>query len=129
MVADRLPAADWCDGAAEAVFAGGPPALWLSALCVFQPGGWVALAVTPTRHLLAAQAAAVALTAGHAENLWEHYAADAWIPHCTLAAAVPDDAMGEALRIAAHSVPVTATGAAATLIDGDTGAARPLARA
>ena len=66
MVADRLPAADWCDGAAEAVFAGGPSALWLSALCVFQPGGWVALAVTPTRHLLAAQAAAVALTAGHA---------------------------------------------------------------
>jgi hypothetical protein len=129
VVADRLPAGDWCDGAAAAVLGDGPPILWLSAVAVFHPGGWVALAVTPTRHLLAAHAAAVALTAGHVENLWEHYAPDAWIPHCTLAAGVPDDAIGEAVRIAARSLPVTAAGGDASLMDGETGTARTLARA
>jgi 2'-5' RNA ligase len=83
-------------------------AVSLGAVALFPPT-ILHLPVTATRGLLELQAAVVAAVGDAARGVDRFYATPAaWQPHCTLAAAVPDELLVEAVRLARAVLPLSA---------------------
>ncbi len=70
------------------------------------PGGHLLLVCTPTRDLLAEHARVHRAAAPHGDNLWSHYAPDAWLPHLTLARSLTPENLAVALPIVLARLPV-----------------------
>jgi hypothetical protein len=80
------------------------------------------LGVAPTRALLEVHGNLLGALAPGTSGLWEHYRADALVPHCTLAMAVRDP--GVVASAVDDRLPIAARVAGAALVDVPTG--RPL---
>ena len=79
--------------------ASAPFALTLSSIGLFPQAGVIFLSAVVTRRLLDVHAAFHSFFGEYAKAMREHYLADAWIPHCTLAFDLPSGVMPKAIEI------------------------------
>ncbi|MDX6592248.1 MAG: hypothetical protein QOJ13_1444 [Gaiellales bacterium] len=108
---------------AEIVRMAGPQVLALDAIGLF-PGGdpVLFLAVTPTESLLRMHADVAELLRERGVAVCPEYRPGAWVPHCTVAMAMPADCCGDAVAvIRAAPLPIQARSAQLGLLDSTTG--------
>ena len=85
------------------------------------------LAVSPAPELVALQARVSGTLAVAGVDIWPHYRAGTWLPHCTLSMGVPAETLSEAVAAClASPLPLRARLCAAALTDSVTGATKPL---
>jgi 2'-5' RNA ligase len=108
---------------AEIVRMAGPQMLPLDSIGMF-PGAdpVVYLAVTPTERLLRLHADVAELLRERGVGVLPEYRPGSWVPHCTLAMAVPGHRCGDAVAVLrAAPLPIKARSAQFGLVDSTTG--------
>ena len=105
-----------------------PVAVELAAPAFFQADTPIMhLAVGPSPELISMHGSIAATLAQSGVEVWPHYLAPAWLPHCTLSMGVPVARLGGAVAVCLRaSLPIATTLADPRLTDLETGETAPL---